>query len=111
MYPLFRRLCGLHDTDGIDALLQVVAPLRKYDPSSLEEQECVQNMFQCICSVLLDPVHQDLFRKGEGIELMVRIIKEQRYATGDISTQSVHAVIPFLCSLCLQGPQVCSVEQ
>jgi beta-catenin-like protein 1 len=66
----------------MDALMQIVAPFRKRDPGSMEEQECVENMFQCLCSVLLDADHQRLFRKGEGIELMLRFIKEQKYAAG-----------------------------
>lgn len=71
--------------------MQVVAPFRKRDPESYEEQECVQNMFQAICSVLLEFEHKELFRKGEGIELMLKIIKEQKYATSkDVLYGNVH---------------------
>ena len=78
-----RRICSLYDMDGLDGLMQIVAPYRKRDPTTLEEQECVQNMFLCLCSVLLDGSHQAAFRKGEGIELMIRCLKDQKFSAGE----------------------------
>jgi hypothetical protein len=65
----------------MDALMQIVAPFRKRDPGSMEEQ---------------DADHQRLFRKGEGIELMLRFIKEQKYAAG-MSSDVIFVVAASVC--------------
>jgi beta-catenin-like protein 1 len=44
--------------DGIEMLLQIVYQYRKKDPEGADEKECVQNMFQCICTVMMDKENQ-----------------------------------------------------
>lgn len=66
--------------DGLDTLLQIVAQHRKRDPEGSAEQECVQNLFLCLCTALMDTDNQNNFRTCEGIELMIRFLKENKYA-------------------------------
>ena len=39
-------------------------------------------MFLCLCTVLLLKENQDLFLACEGVELMIRCLKEQRFSAG-----------------------------
>jgi beta-catenin-like protein 1 len=53
---------------------------RKKDPESPDEEECQENLFLCLCTALLHPENQDKFLACEGMELMVRCLKEQKHA-------------------------------
>ena len=75
-----RRLCSIPDFDGMDALLKVIYQCRKTDPSSVEEGEFIQDLFLCICTALLVPENQNRFRVSEGLELMVKCLKERKLA-------------------------------
>jgi beta-catenin-like protein 1 len=41
--------------DIVEKMLKAVAPYRKKDPEDTQEQEFVENMFDCIGSLMLDP--------------------------------------------------------
>lgn len=72
-----RKLLG--ELDGIDTLLQVISYYKRHDPSSADEHEYMENLFNCLCSALLCcPSNRELFFKGEGIELMNLILREKR---------------------------------
>lgn len=66
------------DVDLMDELLQAMAPFRKKDPSTDEEEELVENLVNALCSLLLVPAAQKHFRRLEGIELMLRYMKDRR---------------------------------
>ncbi|GAB9465628.1 Beta-catenin-like protein [Globisporangium polare] len=63
--------------DLLDDLLQAIAPFRKRDPASEEEEEFVENLVNSLCSVLLLPAAQSHFRRLEGIELVLRCMKDR----------------------------------
>ena len=46
-----RRLLG--ETDGVDILLGQLAPFKRHDPSSAQETEMMENLFNALCSALL----------------------------------------------------------
>lgn len=48
---------------------------KKTDPEILEEEEMVQNLFNCLCASLQLRSNQELFRQAEGLELMLIMIK------------------------------------
>jgi beta-catenin-like protein 1 len=76
-----KRIGTLTKPDGVDLLLQIAAYYRRRDPQNLEEAECVQNVFSCLANVVLDvPENQTKFRHSEGLELMIRCMREQKYA-------------------------------
>ncbi|CAG2163572.1 unnamed protein product [Oppiella nova] len=69
----------LSDSDGVDTLLRVISYYKRHDPSSSDEHEYMENLFNCLCSALLCcPSNRELFLKGEGIELMNLILREKR---------------------------------
>ncbi|EPT30741.1 beta-catenin family protein 1, putative [Toxoplasma gondii ME49] len=65
--------------DAVDKLLRAVAVYRKRDPESSQEEEMAQNLFDALCSLLLVPANKELLGKQQGIELMLRIVKERRF--------------------------------
>eukprot|EP00929_Paragymnodinium_shiwhaense_P118708 TRINITY_DN90629_c0_g1_i1.p1 TRINITY_DN90629_c0_g1~~TRINITY_DN90629_c0_g1_i1.p1 ORF type:complete len:667 (-),score=192.20 TRINITY_DN90629_c0_g1_i1:42-1952(-) len=66
--------------DGVDKLLRGIAMYRKRDPEDSEESEFAQNMFDCLCSLMLLPQHQIKFGEVQGLELMVRMMRERKFA-------------------------------
>jgi len=76
-----KRLANVEGVeDGLDSLLQTVSYYRKRDPESIEEQEYVQNIFLSLNTALMDADNQNRFRSCEGMELMMRCLKENKYA-------------------------------
>lgn len=61
---------SLGNVEGIDILLQQLATFKRHDPSSNEEGEYMENLFNCLCSALLHGPNRDKFLKGEGPQLM-----------------------------------------
>mmetsp|Transcript_15764 Transcript_15764/g.26137 ORF Transcript_15764/g.26137 Transcript_15764/m.26137 type:complete len:523 (-) Transcript_15764:78-1646(-) len=68
----------LGDIDGIDSILKLIAPYKRRDPQSSEEIELMENLFNSLCSALLQPLNQNLFLNAEGLELMLMILKEKK---------------------------------
>lgn len=64
--------------DALDQLLQAIAPYRKKNPATEEEEELVENLLNALCSVLLVREAQDRFRHLEGLELMLRCLKDNK---------------------------------
>lgn len=64
--------------DGIDVLLQQLAIYKRHDPSSSEEQEYMENLFNCLCSSLMAKENRDRFLKGEGLQLMNLMLREKK---------------------------------
>ncbi|KAG0280688.1 hypothetical protein BGZ95_009155 [Linnemannia exigua] len=70
----------LGEQGGIDDLLQLLAAYKRKDPKDDDEIELVENLFDGLCSALAEKENKRLFLEGEGIELMVIMIKEKRMA-------------------------------
>lgn len=88
----------LGELDGIDTLLQQLAFYKRHDPSSAEEHEYMENLFnwyeyivliiciiifQCffyysLCSSLMTVLNRDKFLKGEGLQLMNLMLREKK---------------------------------
>lgn len=73
-----RKLLG--ELDGIDILLQQLAYYKRHDPSSADESEYMENLFNALCSSLMLPSNRVKFLKGEGLQLMRLILREQKNA-------------------------------
>ncbi|KAG0360254.1 Catenin-beta-like protein [Gamsiella multidivaricata] len=65
---------------GIDNLLQFLAVYKRKDPKDPDEIEMMENLFDGLCSALAEKENKRLFLEGEGIELMVIMIKEKKMA-------------------------------
>lgn len=68
----------LGSSEGIDILLQQLAAYKRHDPSTAEEQEYMENMFNCLCSSLMSPENRDHFLQGEGLQLMNLMLREKK---------------------------------
>lgn len=66
--------------DSVGKLLEVVAAYKRKDPQNSEEEEFVENAFDVLCNVLLLPEGQEFFLKDEGLELLIIMIKEKKFA-------------------------------
>lgn len=68
----------LGNLEGIDILLQQLAIYKRHDPTSSEEQEYMENLFNCMCSALMTKVNRERFLKGEGLQLMNLMLREKK---------------------------------
>ncbi|XP_064640145.1 beta-catenin-like protein 1 [Lineus longissimus] len=82
----------LGDVDGIDILLQQLASYKKHDPSSAEEIECMENLFNCLCSALMLPANRERFLKGEGLQLMNLMLREKKMSRNSAIKVLDHAM-------------------
>lgn len=72
----------LGQMNGVDAVLQAVAHYKSRDPKSLDEEEMVENLFDCLCCLLMPVENKEKFVKAEGVELMLIIMKQKKLAYG-----------------------------
>jgi hypothetical protein len=63
--------------DGIECLLQAIAVYRKKDPTTEEECEYLENIFNTLAASLLNNDNLTMFIEAQGIELMLRCINEK----------------------------------
>ncbi|XP_053695176.1 beta-catenin-like protein 1 [Sabethes cyaneus] len=68
----------LGNLDGIDVLLQQLAAYKRHDPSTTEEQEFMENLFNSLCSALMSADNREKFLKGEGLQLMNLMLREKK---------------------------------
>lgn len=71
-----RELLG--EMDGIDVLLQQLSVFKRHNPSTAEEQEMMENLFDGLCSCLMLPTNRDRFLRGEGLQLMNLMLREKK---------------------------------
>lgn len=72
----------LGQTNGVDALLQAVAMYKSKDPKSQDEEEMVENLFDCLCCLLMPLENKERFVKAEGVELMIIIMNQKKLCYG-----------------------------
>ncbi|KAH8813023.1 Catenin-beta-like protein [Xylogone sp. PMI_703] len=67
----------LSSLNGIDILLQLIAPYRKRDPlKGSDEEEYAENIFDCITCAVDDPESKKQFLEAEGVELCLIMLRE-----------------------------------
>jgi len=71
-----RKLLG--ESNGVDGLLQALAVYKGHNPNNQEEIEYMENLFNCLCSALLYGPNKELFLKGEGLQLMILMLREKK---------------------------------
>eukprot|EP00262_Sarcandra_glabra_P004431 TRINITY_DN1544_c0_g7_i1.p1 TRINITY_DN1544_c0_g7~~TRINITY_DN1544_c0_g7_i1.p1 ORF type:complete len:573 (+),score=79.30 TRINITY_DN1544_c0_g7_i1:126-1721(+) len=72
----------LGQMNGVDVILQAVALYKSRDPKSSDEEEMVENLFDCLCCLLMPVENKERFVKAEGVELMIIIMKQKKLAYG-----------------------------
>lgn len=73
---------------------------RRKDPTTGEETEFMENVFDALCSALTEPENKKLFLDSEGVDLMVLMMKY-------VLVGSPLIILPDLGS---QGEETCSVK-
>ncbi|KAI8331898.1 Catenin-beta-like protein [Chlamydoabsidia padenii] len=68
------KFCEL---DAVDILLRVSAAYKRKDPQEEDEVEMLENFFNAMISLLNEDKAKTLFLEGEGIELMLIMLKEK----------------------------------
>eukprot|EP00096_Caligus_rogercresseyi_P012819 TRINITY_DN5495_c0_g1_i1.p1 TRINITY_DN5495_c0_g1~~TRINITY_DN5495_c0_g1_i1.p1 ORF type:complete len:428 (+),score=166.98 TRINITY_DN5495_c0_g1_i1:50-1333(+) len=63
---------------AMDSMLQQLAYYKRHEPNSVEENEMLENVFDCLCSLLLHGPNRELFLKGEGLQLMNLMLREKK---------------------------------
>ena len=85
---------------GIDVLLRQLSLFKKQDPSSLDEHEYMENIFNSLCSSLLScKENRQLFFEGEGLQLMNLILKDKRKEVTSTVKMGAFKVIAHVMSL------------
>jgi len=74
--PANRRMYG--ELGAIDSLLQQLAYYKRHDPNIQEESELMENLFNCLCSLLAEKDNRDRFLQGEGLQLMNLMLREKK---------------------------------
>ncbi|CAB3988241.1 beta-catenin 1 [Paramuricea clavata] len=71
-----RQLLGA--VNGIDVLLQCLSAYKPRDPSTANEIEYMENLFNCLCSSLMAIPNRERFLKGQGLQLMILMLREKK---------------------------------
>jgi beta-catenin-like protein 1 len=86
----------LGQINGVDALLQAVAMYKSRDPKTSDEEEMLENLFDCLCCVLMPLENKERFVKAEGVELMIIIMKQKKLAYSSATRTLDFAMTKFL---------------
>jgi len=65
--------------NGIDIMLMTVSRYKKTNPSTIEEEELVENIFNCLCTTCPLEENKKYFTQAEGLKLLQIMIKNKRY--------------------------------
>lgn len=74
--PANRLLFG--NMEAMDSMLQQLAYYKRHDPAVAEEVELMENLFDCLCSLMLEVTNRERFLKGEGLQLMNLMLREKK---------------------------------
>jgi len=77
----------------MDSMLQQLAYYKRHNPTTAEEQEMMENLFDCLCSLLLHHPNRDRFLKGEGLQLMNLMLREKKVSRNGALKVLNHALI------------------
>ncbi|CAF2371993.1 hypothetical protein BRARA_A03871 [Brassica rapa] len=72
----------LGQMNGVDAVLEGVAMYKSKDPKTPDEEEMLENLFDVLCCLLMPLENKERFVNAEGVELMIIIMKQKKYAYG-----------------------------
>ncbi|TXT10678.1 hypothetical protein VHUM_02183 [Vanrija humicola] len=66
------------EMEGVDKLLTILSQYRRRDPREAEEEEFMENTFNCLVSLVSQPEGKEQFVEAEGVELMIMMLKENK---------------------------------
>jgi len=85
-----RKVLG--EMEAMDSILQQLAYYKRHDPGLAEEVELMENLFDCVCCLLMDPENRERFLTGEGLQLMNLMLKEKKKCRGGALKVLSHAL-------------------
>ncbi|KAF5960732.1 hypothetical protein HYC85_001941 [Camellia sinensis] len=72
----------LGQINGVDVVLQAVAMYKSRDPKTQDEEEMVENLFDCLCCLLMPLENKERFVTAEGVELMIIVMNSKKSCYG-----------------------------
>ena len=67
--------------EGVDVILQILSQYRKRDPEKdSDEEEYVENLFDCLICLVDEDVGKNKFLEAEGVELAQIMLKEAKFS-------------------------------
>jgi len=82
----------LGEMEAMDSILQQLAYYKRHDPGLAEEVELMENLFDCVCCLLMEPENRQRFLTGEGLQLMNLMLKEKKKSRGGALKVLSHAL-------------------
>ncbi|KAH4923779.1 hypothetical protein HBI79_164850 [Parastagonospora nodorum] len=65
------------EANGVDIFLTSLAPYRRDDPEKdSDEEEYMENMFNCLASITEEPIGKAKFLEAEGVELCLLLVRD-----------------------------------
>ncbi|KAL3084364.1 hypothetical protein niasHT_035190 [Heterodera trifolii] len=81
--------------DGIDMTLRALAVYKRHNPGSPDEHEHMENLFDALCAALMYVPNRQVFLDGEGLQLMILMLKEKKMSReGALKVLSHATAIP-----------------
>lgn len=81
------------EANGVDIFLTNLAPYRRDDPEKdSDEEELMENLFNCLSSVVVEPSGKAKFLEAEGVELCLLLVRD-----GKISKSRALKVLDHAC--------------
>lgn len=81
------------ESNGVEIFLTNVAPYRRDDPEKdSDEEEYVENLFNCLSSIVEEPIGKSKFLSAEGVELCLLLVRD-----GKLSKSRALKVLDHAC--------------
>jgi beta-catenin-like protein 1 len=88
------------EANGVEVFLTNLAPYRRDDPEKdSDEEEYMENMFNCLSSIVEEPVGKAKFLEAEGVELCLLLVRD-----GKVSKSRSLKVLDHACGYAEDAP-------
>ncbi|KAH8695724.1 Catenin-beta-like protein [Phaeosphaeriaceae sp. PMI808] len=92
--------CRIAEANGIEILLTNLAPYRRHDPEKdSDDEEYMENMFNCLSSIVEEKVGKTKFLQAEGVELCLLFVRD-----GKTSKSRSLKVLDHVCGYVEDSP-------
>ncbi|KRZ82002.1 Beta-catenin-like protein 1, partial [Trichinella sp. T8] len=72
----------LHENNGIDILLELLAAYRRPDPAIVSKKQTMLNVFSSLCISLHYVPNKHKFREGEGFQVVLMMLRKSKTGMG-----------------------------
>uniref|UniRef100_A0A672P3E6 Beta-catenin-like protein 1 n=1 Tax=Sinocyclocheilus grahami TaxID=75366 RepID=A0A672P3E6_SINGR len=78
LFPSFCASGAKMPFDANKLYCSEILVFKRHNPTTAEEQEMMENLFDALCSCLMLPANRDRFLRGEGLQLMNLMLREKK---------------------------------